>query len=236
MDEAGCVRRIRRGVAQRLGSHVVERLLEDRGAGRRMGDVALAAAPPVAAHELDRVRLQHVLLRHVGRRDRAEVDEGNRDRLLRAGGTDVERQAVSAGEGVLEAELEGQILDRIAVVVDMDLVERLGIEHEEVRPSVVVLQRHVVRDHRAEGVAARLVAAEQVEIGGVLGDEGRFAVARGQRRAAQEQRRRGACCPAHRVLSHLFPFRAQRRPFPAPTRRGFLDSSWVELSRRRARS
>ena len=48
----------------------------------------------------------------------------------------------------LEAELIREILDRIAVVVDHDLVEDVVVELEEVRAAVGSLERNEVRDER----------------------------------------------------------------------------------------
>ena len=72
-----------------------------------------------------------------------------------------------AGQVVLEAELEGQVLAGVAVVVDVDLVERVRVQGEVVRAAVGVLQRQVVGDEGDEALAPRLVAAEQVEVGAV---------------------------------------------------------------------
>ena len=43
-----------------------------------------------------------------------------------------------------EAELERDVLDAVAVVVDVNLVQRVGIEREVIGTAVRILQRNVV--------------------------------------------------------------------------------------------
>ena len=45
---------------------------------------------------------------------------------------------------VLESELERQVFNGVAIVVDMDLVHAVGVHDEEVRTAVDVLKRQVV--------------------------------------------------------------------------------------------
>ena len=103
------------------------------------------------------------------------IDQRNRDRVLGAG---VDGGVVDLG---IETELEAQVFLRIAVVVDMDLVESVRIHREVVGATVAVLQRVIVRDESDHVIAAFLVAAEHVEVGpvhlGHFGDEGGLAVA-----------------------------------------------------------
>ena len=58
-----------------------------------------------------------------------------------------------------DAELEGEVLDAVAVVVDVDAVEGVGVEREVVGAAVGILQRQVVGDQGDEALAAGLVAA-----------------------------------------------------------------------------
>ena len=109
---------------------------------------------------------------------------------------DVEREAlVAVAEAIREAELEGQVFARVAVVVDQDLVERILVEREVVRAAVGVLQRQVVGEHRHVACAAGLVAVEQVEVGRIHGrharDVRRLAVAGRLARGGRERREHG---------------------------------------------
>ena len=115
-------------------------------------------------NQRDAVRLWPVPVRVVQRVDRADVVE-ERVRVL--------------GRGV-EAELVGQILFAIAVVVDLDLVEDAVVEAVEVRPAGRSLERDVVRDH---GDRARVLGTdERVQVGvvraRVLADQRGLGVAR----------------------------------------------------------
>src|SRR5262249_34151379 len=100
---------------------------------------------------------------------------------------------------------EGQVLARIAVVVDMDLVDRILLQVVVIRATVRVLQRQVVREQRHEAFAAGFVAAEHVEIGPVdtrhRGDERRLGMARGVDRRAQRQRRGGGRAGGERMTN-----------------------------------
>ena len=144
------------------------------------------AVAAIAADDVDREALFAVERRGVAGvgPDRADVDERDRDQHV-AG-----RHAQILDEH-RRAELEGDVLDRIGVVVDVDLVDRVGVEREVVRTAVGILQRDVVRHQRDEAAASGFVAAEHVEVRAVelrrLGDARRFAVARAlPDRAAQQ--------------------------------------------------
>ena len=201
MNVLGRVGRIRRRVPQRLDADVVDRFLERAGAAGldRRRRIALAAVP---AHHVEAVGLAHVEIRvsHVGHGTRLDQRDG--DGFLRPGTADRQRHVVEL-DG--EAELERDVFDRVAVVVDVDLVQGVRIHREVVGAAIRPLQRLVVGDQRhvvaAASTAVRrhaLVAAEHVEIRRVdLGagrDEGRLAVARceaGRRsagRASSQQR------------------------------------------------
>jgi hypothetical protein len=101
--------------------------------------------------------------RRVGRADLARLRQRDRD----VGAADLERRPA---QRVVEAELEGDVFLAVAVVVDVDLVERVRVELEIVRAAVGVLQRQVVGDQgdvAGAGQAGRLVAVEHVEVGAV---------------------------------------------------------------------
>jgi hypothetical protein len=120
-------------------------------------------ARPVDARQA--VELAHVEIGIVDGRDRAGVVE--------------ERLRVAAlGR---EAPLERHVLDGVAVVVDVDLVEDVGIEQVEVRAAVGRLERDVVGDQRHHVPVVRV--DERVDVGVVGGrverDERGFAMARG---------------------------------------------------------
>jgi hypothetical protein len=89
----------------------------------------------------------------------------------------------------------------VAVVVDRDLVERVRIHREVVRPAVRILERQVVRDEGDVVFATRLVAPEHVEVRPVepsgLRDERSLAVAGGDA-AVEAKRVRGEEVRVHR--------------------------------------
>ena len=100
--------------------------------------------------------------RVVGRADTADVLE--RHRHLRAADVELDA-AVVVGQAVGEAELEREVLAGVAVVVDVDLVQRRRVHGEIVRTAVRLLQRDVVGEQRDVAVPARLVAVEEIEVG-----------------------------------------------------------------------
>ena len=157
-----------------------------------VGDRAARAGAAVAADDVDGEGLVDVQVGRVGRGHLARLRQRDRDVL---GAADRQRRAL---QRVVEAELEGDVFLAVAVVVDVDLVERVRVELEVVRAAVRVLQRQVVGDQRDVAGAAGLVAVEHVEVGAVdLGrrrDRRRLAVARRMRRqdARAAQRRDGS--------------------------------------------
>ena len=68
------------------------------------------------------------------------------------------------GQLVIEVELERDVLDRIAIVVDVDLIDRVRIHCEIIRAAVRRLKRNVVRNERDVVTATRLVAFEHVKV------------------------------------------------------------------------
>jgi hypothetical protein len=81
---------------------------------------------------------------------------------------DVELEAaVVVGQAVVEAELECDVFLRVAVVVDVDLVQRERVHGEIVRTTVGLLQRDVIGEQRDVALPAGLVAVEQIEVGRV---------------------------------------------------------------------
>ena len=138
-----------------------------------------------AAHHFDRIALNDVQIGATGRH-RPDVDQWHRDTLA--------------------ARVDGQVLDRVremkakrqrglgaAGVVDVNVVDRMRVEVEVVRTAVGVLQRNVVCDECDIIRAARLVAAEHVEVGAVdarhAGDGGCLTMAGCHRK----RRQTGAC-------------------------------------------
>src|SRR5688572_3963991 len=101
----------------------------------------------------------------------------------------VEERVQVSGFGA-EPELEGNVLDRVAVVVHHDLVEHVVVELPEVRTAGWQLQRNEVAD---EGDLVRVRRADEridVRVVGkrILTDERRFTMAR--RGSVRGQRRR----------------------------------------------
>ena len=140
-----------------------------------------SANPPRTIHARDAVELPHVQIRIVEAGDDARVVE--------------ERLEIARFRP--EAELERDVLDRVAVVVDHDLVEHVVVELEEVRSAVRGFERNEVRDERH---AIRVAGAdERVDVRVVreriLADERRFAMARrvgrGEPAARRDDREQG---------------------------------------------
>ena len=182
-----CVSRRSRGGARRRRSRPasnVDRVPPEASVPRRRAGAA------VAADDVDRVGLDHVQVASAPARvTPPRLSERDRARPSSSAGP-IGRVRPRAVERIVEVELEGDVLAAVAVVVDVDLVERVGIQGEVVRTAVRVLQRQVVREERDVARAAGLVAVEHVEVGAVdlrvLGDERRLAVARRVRRQAGE--------------------------------------------------
>ena len=82
---------------------------------------------------------------------------------------------------IFKAKLERQVFDTVAVVVYVNLVQRLAVQWEIVRTAVGSLNRNVVRNNRYVVFPARFIALEQVEVRAVrlriLGYKGRLAMA-----------------------------------------------------------
>jgi len=164
------------GVALReaLFADVVHGLVEYGGSAGGGSYRGARAAAAVASHQVDGIGFAHIQGRRVDAADRAAVDERN------LGGLAAHRQSCVLG-GVGEAKLQGQVLDPITGVVDMDFIESVGVEHIEVRAALRILERDVVGQDGDEVLAARFIAAEHVQVGAVdlghAGDVGTFAVA-----------------------------------------------------------
>jgi hypothetical protein len=172
VDVLGGIARI---VGNRLGADVVDRLVEGGTAADCVGDGGTLAGAAVAADDVDRVLLIDIQRCRVRGSDLAGLDQGDGHTLA----THRQRERL---EVVLEAELERQVFLGVAIVVDVDLVQRVRVHLEVVRAAVGSLQRLVVGDHGNVLGTARFVAAEHVEVSaidlGLGGDEGRLAVAR----------------------------------------------------------
>ena len=94
----------------------------------------------------------------------------------------------------------------------MDLVQRRGIHGEVVWPAIGLLQRNVVRQHGDVAGAIRLVAVEEIEVGGIhcrkARDVRRFAMARRHRcvvRSEWQQCRDGGRRQAGVLEFHVSP-------------------------------
>ena len=132
----------------------------------------------MASHDIERVGLTHIHCARV-----ADVRADAADVLERDGHHLVARRDLEIGHDVFEVEAERHVLTRVAVVVDVNLVDGgSGFQVEVVGTAVRVLQREVVREQRHVAFASGLVAAKHVEVGAVDPrdgrDERRFTVAR----------------------------------------------------------
>ena len=78
-------------------------------------------------------------------------------------------------------ELECQIFDSVAVVIDMNFINGVFVEKKIVRTAVGILQRLVVGDEGYKVRAGGFIAAEHIEVRAVdlrtAGDERGFTVA-----------------------------------------------------------
>ena len=152
------------GARERLRADVVRRHLEVV-----RDDRAGADCSAFAGHLRDRVEVADVEIRVGQRSHRARVVE---ERVFVEG---VRRVQVAA-----EAELVGDVFNRIAVVVDVDFVEHVIAELVVVRAGAGQLPGDVVGDERHR--VWRVRAGERVEVGRVrgriIGDVRRLAVGR----------------------------------------------------------
>ena len=188
-DAVDVLCRVGRVVGNGLHADVVHRLAQAFAARGGVGDAGGRAAAAITSHQREAEGLCQVQRCVAGIDHAAGLHQRNGDLFA----ADIQRRAgATVAQRVAEAELEGQVLLAVAVVVDVGLVQRAGVHREVVGAAVGVLQRLVVGDQRHEVGAARLVAAEHVEVGavdlGAGGDEGRFAVAGRQGRAGGQQR------------------------------------------------
>ena len=170
-------------VGDGLVADIVQRLAEGRATrGQVGGGIGLAFAA-----QGDAVAFNQVLDAVVGTGRRANLaDIDQRHGYLLA--IDGNRKAL---EIVVDPEFEAQVSQCVAVIVDVDGIDRLRIKGKVVGTAVGILQRDIVRDQRDIAFASGLVAAEYIEISAVhfrgFGDQGRLAMAGGEGHGAAEQ-------------------------------------------------
>src|ERR1700733_13491697 len=107
-------------------------------------------ALPVAAIGLD-----DVLRGSAGGAQGPDVAEWHRDRLSSG-------HHAQTAVGHLETKLKRQILDPVAIVIDVYLVQAVRIPRVVVRTTLRVLKRLIVRDQRDVSGSTGLVAVEHV--------------------------------------------------------------------------
>ena len=109
----------------------------------------------------------------------ANVLEGYRHHPLVAIRPDRQLNIVQA---IFQLKTERQILNGIAVVVDVNLIDGIVVQIKIVGTAIGVLQRQVIGNKGHKIRPAGLVAPKHVEVGAIdfrdFCDEGRFAVAR----------------------------------------------------------
>lgn len=66
---------------------------------------------------------------------------------------------------MLEFTLENQVFPRIPIIIDMNLVNRIGIHFEIFRTAEWILQRLVVHNQSDITGAAMLIAVKGIDIG-----------------------------------------------------------------------
>src|SRR6202020_2516319 len=114
-------------------------------------DGAHRTGAAISLHHGEGVSLGYVLRLVTGSGQRTDVAQRHRNRLrARHHG-----QALCRGG---EAELEGQVLHPVTVVVDGDFVERVRVHGEVVRTGLRLLQALVIRDEGDETRAAGFIA------------------------------------------------------------------------------
>ena len=180
-DGVDVTRGIGRVVGNRLAADVVNRLFESVAAAGGLAKVQAVVAATRAAHDLDLVAFVDVQRRVIGRADDTRLNQRNRH----LGAADWQSYAL---ERVLETELESDVFDRVAGVVEVNLIQRVRVHLEIVGAAVRSLQGLVVGKQcdvvrttaRARGAHA-FVTAEHIKIGAIdlgrAGDERCFAVA-----------------------------------------------------------
>ena len=122
---------------QRFLTDVVHRF------GQRSRHQLRAAFAAIAAHHGQAVAFVEVQVGIVDVGHLAGLDQRDRHRGIADG-------QWNGLEGVLEAELESDVFLGVAVVVHMDLIQRVGVHREIVGAAVRALQRLVVGNHRHE--------------------------------------------------------------------------------------
>ncbi len=156
VDAVNVLRRVRRIIGQRFVADIVDGLGEGTAAVGRIGDGGGSAAAAIARHQRQRKALLHIQRGRFGRVDGAGI--GQRHRHILA--PHRHRQILQV---IAEAELEGQMLMRIADVVDVDFIQRIGVHQIEIRATRAVLQRLVVGDQGNESGTAGFVATEHIK-------------------------------------------------------------------------
>ena len=174
IDELVGISRIARN---RLVASIVERLGESHAAATGIGHCRNSALTPIAGNL---VHGEGLTLAKVGIVVHADLTGmSQRDRQCLA--PDGDRIAGAVAKLVAEFELEGRVFLGVAVGIDHDLVQSVGIHRVIIRTVTGALIGLEICDQRGEARAARLVAAESISVGvvdlGHLGDVGRFAMA-----------------------------------------------------------
>ena len=195
---------------QRFRANVIDRLAECRTCRSGRGSTRSAASR--ASNVGERVFLDLTKVGIVARSDLSTLAQCDRQRHS----TRIDRDARAAAQRVRNLELESPVLDRIAVGIDMDLIDRIGIERVIIGAITGPLVGLVVGDERHEPFTTGLVAPEHVEIGAVnlaqLGNSGSFAVTGREGRSTCE---RSACHKCQCGKLHQFHCRSLFNPCPA---------------------
>ena len=141
----------------------------------RVGQARSASVTPVTPDQIDGIGFTHIELGIIDRAYRARVDQRDQYVLV----SDFQRQFVGR---ILEAELECQMLFRIADVIDVDFIQPVLVELVKIGTALRVLEGDVIGDERDVILSTRLITSKHVQVSAVnlrlIAYEGRFPVAR----------------------------------------------------------
>ena len=171
---------------------IVLRLGETRGTILGIGHGNHGAVASFAPDDVQGVALVDREGTLIGGGDGAGGEQGDLVGALITRGTQDE---IDAAIDAFEAELEGEVLDGIARIVDVDFVHGVRIELEIVGAAVGILEWEIIGDEGDVPLASGFVTTEHVEIGAIefggRGDERSLAMTGGQGGQGGEGRQHG---------------------------------------------
>ena len=95
----------------------------------------------------------------------AEVFQRNGDAFLILAFANRQSETAShSTQHLLEAELEGNVFDRVTVIIDVNLVQSVRVHREVIWAAIGVLQRDIVRNQSHVVFTISFITAERVEV------------------------------------------------------------------------